>query len=72
MVGPPLVAERRILCDLLHGLWLNHERRSWLVPRRSCAKEEEESVAILARACIDASERAYIFRNSFREIIPFT
>ena len=37
--------------------------------RRSCAKEEEESVLILARARSDASERAYISRNSFREII---
>ena len=56
MAGPTLVAERRGLCGLEHGLWLKHERRSWLVLRRSCAKEEEESVPILAQALTDASD----------------
>ena len=69
MVGPPLVAERRILYDLMHGLWSKHERRSWLVLRRSCAKEEEESDRILARAPLSASDWAYIFNNYLREIV---
>ena len=39
-------------CAIWRGLWLKHERRSWLVLRRSCAKEEEESILILAQALI--------------------
>jgi hypothetical protein len=72
MAGPTRVAERLCLCDLMRGLWLKHERRSWLVLRRSCAKEEEESVLILAQALMAASERAYISHIYFREIIHLT
>jgi len=43
------------------GLSLKHERQGWLVLRRSCAKEEEESTLIIPRLMRRASDRAYYF-----------
>ena len=56
MAGPTLVERHLCLYDLMKVRRLKPERRSWLVLRRSCAKEEEESVLSLAQALMDTSD----------------